>query len=78
MARPGDGFGAMIIEVTGDPPETKAAADSGAKSPMPDQPAAPAGGATTDEMSECSFPASDPPSVWTWEVNATAKIPKRS
>ena len=24
--------------------------------------------ATVDQMSEHSFPASDPPAVWTWEV----------
>jgi hypothetical protein len=23
-------------------------------------------------MSDCSFPASDPPSVWTWEVKTRA------
>ena len=33
-------------------------------------PAAPAatGRPTVDEVSECSFPASDPPAVWTWDV----------
>ena len=29
-------------------------------------------GSTVDEMGECSFPASDPPAVWTWEVSDTA------
>ena len=24
-----------------------------------------------DEMGAASFPASDPPATWTWEVNAT-------
>lgn len=32
-----------------------------------------AGGASTvDQMSEGSFPASDPPAVWTWETNTPA------
>jgi hypothetical protein len=30
--------------------------------------AAPSGRPSVDEVSECSFPASDPPAVWTWEV----------
>jgi hypothetical protein len=25
---------------------------------------------TVDEMSEWSFPASDPPATWTWDVDA--------
>jgi hypothetical protein len=25
-------------------------------------------GVTVDEMSDSSFPASDPPAVWTWDV----------
>jgi hypothetical protein len=27
-------------------------------------------GSTVDEMGEGSFPASDPPAVWTWEVGS--------
>jgi hypothetical protein len=68
----------MIVDVEGNPPESRAMAGRGAKSPVPDPPAALAGGSTTDEMSECSFPASDPPSVWTWEVktgSGTATVP---
>ena len=79
MARAANSFGAMIIDVEAHPPGSHPTADPGAKSPVPDQPAAPAGGATTDEMSECSFPASDPPSVWTWEIetrSGTSGLPQ--
>ena len=30
---------------------------------------------TVEEMGECSFPASDPPAVWTWEVSDSAEAP---
>ena len=36
---------------------------------------APEGPATVDQMSECSFPASDPPAVWTWEVAPQPSVP---
>ena len=29
--------------------------------------------AAVDAMSECSFPASDPPAVWTWDAAAAAE-----
>jgi hypothetical protein len=29
-------------------------------------------GSTVEEMGECSFPASDPPAVWTWEVGESS------
>ena len=38
----------------------------------PRPPVEPAGDSRVDEMSESSFPASDPPSTWTWEVKSPA------
>jgi hypothetical protein len=37
--------------------------------------AAPGGDVTVDEMSAASFPASDPPATWTWEVRPSAAEP---
>ena len=34
----------------------------------------PGGDVTADEMSEASFPASDPPATWTWEVPAADAV----
>jgi hypothetical protein len=46
--------------------------DLGADPPAAQAHGSPGGDATVDEMSEWSFPASDPPSTWTWEVPAAA------
>ncbi len=35
-------------------------------------------GSTVEEMGEGSFPASDPPAVWTWEVSETSPPRKRA
>jgi DNA-binding MarR family transcriptional regulator len=35
-------------------------------------------GSTVEEMGEGSFPASDPPAAWTWEVGETSPPPRRA
>jgi hypothetical protein len=62
----------MIVDLKGDPPASKGVGGQSATSDLPQLAGAPGGNSTTDEMSECSFPASDPPAVWTWEVKAPA------
>jgi hypothetical protein len=66
----------MIVEVKDHPPETRAPGGRIAKPPPPEAPVAPAGDSRIDEMSECSFPASDPPSAWTWEVRTQTSTPE--
>jgi hypothetical protein len=39
-----------------------------AREPADETRGSPGGAATVDEMSEWSFPASDPPATWTWEL----------
>jgi hypothetical protein len=36
---------------------------------------APSGGPSVEEMGQSSFPASDPPAIWTWDPKPAAKPP---
>lgn len=44
---------------------------AGEEQSPPDERAATPGRPTVDEMSEWSFPASDPPATWNWEPRAS-------
>ena len=48
--------------------QTKTADEIKAGLTAPGNEAAIPAGPTTDEFGEASFPASDPPSSWTWDV----------
>jgi hypothetical protein len=67
-----------MIEDTEAQPLVQSVGNRGAKSSQPAPPGAPGGGSTVDEMSEWSFPASDPPAVWTWEPKAPRLNPTES
>jgi hypothetical protein len=58
----------MIVEVKDLPPETQARRARVVEPSASGPPIASAADSRIDEMSESSFPASDPPSAWTWEV----------
>lgn len=65
----------MIADVKDDPRGAPKSAGRAAKPPSPNLPAAP-DDSRVDQMSDGSFPASDPPSVWTWEVKTRADAPE--
>jgi hypothetical protein len=50
--------------------------DSDVRAPPPEAEVSerplPGGDVTIDEMSDASFPASDPPATWTWEIRKPA------
>lgn len=56
-----------MIGVTETAHSGQSVGNSATESGRPGPTGTPAGGSTVDEMSEWSFPASDPPAVWTWE-----------
>jgi hypothetical protein len=66
----------MIVEVKDHAPETRAPGGRVVKPSVPEPPVAPADDSRIDEMSDSSFPASDPPSAWTWEVKSRTSIPE--
>ena len=54
-----------------DPGELRRSADCETEPPPRDERAATGGRPTVDEMSEWSFPASDPPATWNWEPHGS-------
>jgi len=67
----------MIVEVKDLPPETQGRLGGQILRPPAAEPSiAPPEDSRIDEMSESSFPASDPPSAWTWEVKTRASTPE--
>jgi hypothetical protein len=65
----------MIAEVTDHARETRAPGGRIVKPPVQEPTVVPADDSRIDEMSESSFPASDPPSAWTWEVKTRTSTP---
>jgi hypothetical protein len=66
----------MIIDLKEDPSETRAPGGRTVKPPGPEPSVTSDDDSRVDEMSESSFPASDPPSAWTWEVKPRTRNPE--
>jgi hypothetical protein len=66
----------MIVEVKDLPPETQGPGARVVKPSVWEPSVASAADSRIDEMSESSFPASDPPSAWTWDVNTRISTPE--
>jgi hypothetical protein len=64
----------MIADVTDHAPETRAPGGRVVNPSVPQPSVAPTDDSRIDEMSESSFPASDPPSIWTWEVKSRTSL----
>lgn len=65
----------MIVDVEDHRPGSQAADQQSDKPLAPRPRAERADDSRIDEMSDGSFPASDPPSVWTWEVKSRTPTP---
>jgi hypothetical protein len=68
----------MIVQVKDHVPPAEAPGGRVVKPSVSEPPVASAADSRIDEMSDSSFPASDPPSAWTWEVKSptsTAQSP---
>jgi hypothetical protein len=66
----------MIVAVKDHSPETQEPGGQILSRPTAEPSVAPTDDSRIDEMSESSFPASDPPSAWTWEVKTGASTPE--
>ena len=66
----------MIVEVTDQAPETRAPSGRILKPLVAEPSVDPTDDVRVDEMSDSSFPASDPPSAWTWEVKSRTSTPE--
>jgi hypothetical protein len=66
----------MIVEVKGHPRETQGPGGRILRPPAAEPSVAATDDSRIDEMSESSFPASDPPSTWTWEVKSRTSAPE--
>jgi hypothetical protein len=66
----------MIVEVKDLPPGTQALGARAIEPSVSEPPVASPADSRIDEMSESSFPASDPPSAWTWEVKSRTSTPE--
>jgi hypothetical protein len=68
----------MIVTVAFRPAAIQATSGRDAAAPPQEPPTHTSADSMVDEMGKCSFPASDPPAVWTWDVAKRARPAERS